>query len=81
MFGNLGAYAVFLPFWSNWDASLQKAFPIGEHVRANFRAELYNFPQHFSYTSIGTTYPSGNFGQVTGATDPRTLQLALRVSF
>jgi hypothetical protein len=53
-FGNLGAYAIHLPFWSNWDASLQKTFPIGEHVRANFRAELYNFPQHFSYTSISS---------------------------
>jgi hypothetical protein len=80
-FGNLGAYAIFLPFYDNWDASLQKSFPITERVKANFRAELYNFPQHFSYTSVSTSFTSSNFGQVTGATDPRTLQLALRLSF
>lgn len=80
-FGNLGAYAITLPRYNNWDASLTKSFPIGERVRANFRAELYNFPQHFSYTTVSTTVTSANFGQVTAATDPRTLQLALRVSF
>jgi hypothetical protein len=80
-FGNLGAYALFYPWFINWDASLQKAFPIGEHVRVNFRAELYNFPNHLSYTAVSTTVGSSNFGQVTGATDPRTLQLALRFSF
>ncbi len=80
-FGNLGAYAIYAPWFNNWDASLQKSFPITERVRANFRAELYNFPNHLSYTSISTSVGSANFGQVTGATDPRTLQLALRVSF
>ncbi len=80
-FGNMGAFALYYPWFDNWDASLQKAFPIGERVRANFRAELYNFPNHLSYTAISTTVGSANFGQVTGATDPRTLQLALRLSF
>ncbi len=80
-FGNLGAFAIFAPNFNNWDASLQKSFPITERVKANFRAELYNFPNHLSYTSISTSVGSTNFGQVTGATDPRTLQLALRVSF
>ena len=54
-FGNLGAYALFYPHFNNWDASLQKSFPITEYVRANFRAELYNFPNHLSYTSLSTT--------------------------
>ena len=80
-FGDMGAYALFYPWFINWDASLQKAFPIRERVRLNFRAELYNFPNHLSYTSVSTTVGSSNFGQVTGATDPRTLQLALRLSF
>jgi hypothetical protein len=80
-FGNLGAYALFYPWYNNWDASLQKSFPITEKVQARFRAELYNFPNHLSYTTVSTTVGSSNFGQVTGATDPRTLQLALRLSF
>lgn len=80
-FGNLGAFAIYYPFFANWDCSLQKAFPITERVRANFRAELYNLPNHLSYTSAATTVGATNFGQITAATDPRTLQLALRVSF
>jgi hypothetical protein len=80
-FGNMGAFALTYPWFINWDASLQKAFPIGERVTANFRAELYDFPNHLSYTTVSTTVGSSNFGQVTGATDPRTLQLALRLSF
>ncbi len=80
-FGNLGAYAIFSPVFINWDSSLQKKFPIGERVSASLRAELYNVPNHLSYTGISTVVGNANFGQVTGATDPRTLQLALRVSF
>jgi hypothetical protein len=80
-FGNLGAYAIYQPLYANWDVSTQKAFPIGERVQASLRAELYNFPNHFSYTTISTTVGSANFGQATAATDPRTLQLALKLSF
>lgn len=80
-FGNLGAYAICYPLFNNWDASLTKSFPIGEHVRVRFRAELYNVPNHLSYTTVSTSFGSSNFGQVTGATDPRTLQLALHVNF
>jgi hypothetical protein len=80
-FGNLGAYTIFYPLYNNWDVSLTKSFPIGERVSAKFRAELYNFPNHLSYTNISSQVGNSNFGQITGATDPRTLQLALRLSF
>ena len=80
-FGNVGAYAIFYPLYNNWDVSLTKSFPIGERVSAKFRAELYDFPNHMSYTNISMQVGSSNFGQITGATDPRTLQLALRLSF
>ncbi len=80
-FGNLGAYALWYPFYSNWDVSTSKAFPIGEKVQASLRAELYNFPNHFSYTTISPTVGAANFGQATAATDPRTLQLALKLNF
>jgi hypothetical protein len=80
-FGNLGAFAIYQPLYANWDVSTQKAFPIGERVSASLRAELYNFPNHFSYTTISPTFGAANFGQATAATDPRTLQLALKLSF
>jgi hypothetical protein len=80
-FGNLGAYAIFYPFFNNWDATLQKSFRVTERLRTDFRAEFFNFPNHLSYTGLSTTVGSSTFGQVTGATDPRTMEFALRFSF
>lgn len=80
-FGNLQAYGLFLPFFNNWDASVQKDFRLTERIRTDFRAEFFDFPNHLSYTTIGTTVGASNFGRVTAATDPRTVEFALRVSF
>ena len=80
-FGNLGRNSIFGSGTNNWDASLQKAFRITERIRTDFRAEFFNFPNHLSFTSVGTTLGASNFGQVTAATDPRTLEFALRLSF
>jgi Carboxypeptidase regulatory-like domain/TonB-dependent Receptor Plug Domain len=84
-YGNLGAYAIWGPGTNNWDASLQKSFNIGERVKADFRAEFYDFPNHLSYFTVNTggisATTASSFGQVTAATDPRTLQFALRISF
>ena len=80
-FGNLGAYAIFGPPTYNFDAAIQKDFPFHERIHTNFRAEFFNFPNHLSYTTVNTTVASSNFGQVTAATDPRTIEFAIRVSF
>jgi hypothetical protein len=84
-FGNLGAYAIWGPGTNNWDASLQKSFRATERFRADFRAEVYDFPNHLSYFNVATgsysATPPANFGQITGTTDPRTLQFALRLMF
>jgi hypothetical protein len=80
-FGNLGAFALYYPFFNNWDASVQKSFRLTERIRTDFRAEFFDFPNHLSYTAVSSTVGSSNFGQVTGATDPRTMEFALRLSF
>ncbi len=84
-FGNLGAYSIFGPPTKNWDASVQKGFPVGEHVNASFRAEVYDFPNHLSFFGVNTgsfsATPPSSFGQVSSTTDPRTVQFALRLSF
>ena len=46
-----------------------------------FRTEMYNAPHHFSYFGVATTVGAANFGQVTSANDPRTLQFGLRFGF
>jgi hypothetical protein len=80
-FGNLGAYAIHYPFFNNWDVTAQKNFRVTERLRTDFRAEFFNFPNHLSYTALSTTVGSSTFGQVSGATDPRTLEFALRITF
>lgn len=98
-FGNLGYDAIKGPLFNNWDATLQKNFPIHEDVGLEFRAEMFNVPNHLSPFTIGGTlgtYASGtyqpnfspttgayqnSFGQVTGTTDPRTMEFALRLHF
>lgn len=80
-FGNLGRNVVRGPGTNNWDASLQKNFQVTERVRFQFRAEFYNAPHHFSWIGVGTTLGAGNFGQITSAGDPRSLQFGLRADF
>lgn len=80
-FGNLGRNVVIGPGTNNWDVSLQKEFRIGERALAEFRAEFYNAPHHFSYWGVNATFGAAGFGEVNSASDPRTLQLALRLQF
>lgn len=90
-FGNLGAYAVHLPLWNNWNASVSKNFPTGERLRWYFRFEVYNFPNHMSVYSVNTgsfngvradgTSVTANWGYVSGMTSPRTMQASMRMTF
>ena len=94
-FGSLGAYNIFLPRWQNWNLSLTKSFPIHEKFSAYFRFECYNLANHLSIYSVNTGAFNGystsaagvlssttaNWGQVSGTTDPRTMQASLRISF
>ncbi|MEK7406558.1 MAG: TonB-dependent receptor [Acidobacteriota bacterium] len=80
-FGNLGRNVVIGPGTNNWDVSLQKTFRIIERFSTEFRAEFYNAPNHFSYWGVGGTLGTAAFGQVSSASDPRILQLALRTEW
>jgi hypothetical protein len=80
-FGSLQAFGIKGPRFNNWDASLQKTFPLGETTGLDFRVEMFNFPNHFSEFGLSTQLKAGNFGQVTSTTDPRTVEFALRFNF
>ncbi len=94
--GNLGAYNIYLPLWQNWNASLTKSFPIRERFNMLFKFEVYNVANHLSVYSVNTgsfngystnattgvtTSTTANWGQVAGTTDPRTMQVAMRITF
>ncbi len=80
-FGNLQAYGIKGPHYDNWDASVSKTFPIWEQVGIDFRAEMFNVPNHLSAFTVSNTLGASNFGQVTATTDPRTMEFALKVHF
>jgi hypothetical protein len=77
------------PGRENWNISLFKNFPFNEDRGTNlqFRAEFFNIWNHPQWVGdalnggISTNYGAGNFGAVTSAYDPRTIQLALKFSF
>jgi hypothetical protein len=82
-FGSLGRNTGVGPGYANLDLSVFKAFPMpySEHHRVEFRLECFNSLNRVNLGNPNTTYTSSLFGRITGANDPRILQLGLRYSF
>jgi outer membrane receptor protein involved in Fe transport len=87
--GNMGRNSKLGPGFFNTDAAIQKNFPIHESILAQFRMDAYNVFNHINPGyGVGPTVPvdSGdqyiNSGQgVNGYTNPRKLQLSVRIQF
>ncbi len=79
------------PRYSDVDLSLNKHFPIYERLAIEFRAEAYNVFNHTNFDLPGTLNPGtigtaditnpGQFGVITTTSDPRQMQLSLRIEF
>ena len=87
-FGNLGAFNVFLPRWINVNTSLVKSFysHVRDHeLKWDARIEGYNLANHLVTTGVnvgGFTGPTqANWGQKTGTTPPRSMQMSVRLNF
>ena len=93
-FGSLGAYNIYLPRWINWNASIAKSLYKREHFRADLRLEIYNVANHLSVTGVNTGGFNGvstvsgqvvsstaNWGAESGTTNPRNMQISLRLAF
>lgn len=87
--GNTKRFSVRGPGRDNWNLSLFKNFLFSESRGSNlqFRAEFFNVWNHTQFIGDGSNggisnnFGSSNFGQVTSANDPRTIQLALKLYF
>jgi len=85
--GNLGRNTFVGPKLFDVDMSLFKNFRITERVALQFRAESFNMFNHTNFKLPGANFANnnridhGNFGQASGAFDPRELQFGLKLSF
>jgi hypothetical protein len=77
------------PGRDNWSLSLFKNFGLSQERGSNiqFRAEFFNVWNHTQFignaalNGISKNLGASDFGKITGAYDPRTVQLALKLSF
>ncbi len=94
--GNLPRNAFNGPAFFNWDLAILKAFPITESKELEFRAEMFNAPNHPTFAVGNPNYAVSNtgaspsdmyindpkFGVATStASTPRIIQLGLRFMF
>lgn len=86
--GNTPPNNVFGPGHDNWNLSFFKNFLFSERpISLQFRAELFNAWNHTQWIGdtqnggINTSFGGSNFGAITKAADPRTIQLALKFFF
>lgn len=80
-YGNAGRNLVRGPGIDKWDISLFKNFAIRENARLQLRWETFNAFNHSNFDAVSFNFGAGNFGQVTSARDPRTMQIGAKVEF
>jgi len=81
-FGNQGVNLLRADGIVNLDLSLLRDFRLpGEDRRIQFRAEFLNLPNHPNFLIPGRVLGAQNFGVVSAARSPRSIQLGLRLVY
>ncbi|MFB3825181.1 MAG: carboxypeptidase regulatory-like domain-containing protein [Bryobacteraceae bacterium] len=80
-FGNAGRGIVRADGRAGFDLSLNKNFTFAESRYVQFRGELFNAFNHPDFAPPNHSLGSSSFGSIADATDPRTIQLGLRILF
>lgn len=80
-FGDVGRNTLIGPGAWNIDSGFVKLTPITERVRSEFRVEMFNLFNHPNFNNPTANETSGNFGRILGASSPRVLQFALKLTF
>ena len=80
-FGNSGRNILFGPGFRSMDLKIGKNFYVGEDVRIEFRAEMFNFTNtpHFGLPASRINLPQA--GQIRSAGEPRRVQFGLKLIF
>jgi hypothetical protein len=81
-FGNAGRNLVRGPGAWNVDMAISRGFAVTEKIKLNVRGEIFNTFNHARFNNPGVNLNSGNtFGVITGALDPRIMQVAGKLTF
>ncbi len=81
MFGNAGRNILLQPGVANIDFATYKRFRIREGISTQFRFEAFNFFNTPHFGAPNAQFGNRNFGRITSAGRPRTLQFGLKVVF
>ncbi|HET8781678.1 MAG TPA: carboxypeptidase regulatory-like domain-containing protein [Pyrinomonadaceae bacterium] len=87
-FGNLGRNVIIGPTFNNIDFSVMKTTNLGERVRVQFRAEVFDLFNHANFGRPGNTVGTPSFGRITSTRFPtgesgssRQIQFALKLIY
>ena len=80
-FGNSGKNILRGPRYFDTDMGLIKNFSVVESTTLQFRAEFFNVFNNVNFNLPQNYLGTASTGQITSASDPRILQLALKLSF
>jgi hypothetical protein len=79
--GNESRNVILGPPTTRFDATLAKNIRFGESKSLQLRWEVFNIFNHTNFTTLNLSIVSATFGAVTGARDPRTMQLGAKFIF
>jgi len=80
--GNASRNPVRGPAYRDGDIALLKHTAIGDRMDAEFRAEVFNLTNTPAFAQPNGSYGAAAFGSISStATDPRVVQVALRLSY
>jgi len=81
-FGNSARNLLFGPGDIVFDVSVLKDTAITERLKAQFRAEFFNMPNHANFNNPGANISvAATLGRITSAGDPRQIQFGLKLIF
>jgi hypothetical protein len=80
-FGNAGRSILAGPGIFSLDLGMYKTFRLNERFKLQFRSELFNAFNHPNFDGPDRDVTSGSYGVISGASDGREIQFALKLLF
>ena len=80
-YGNAGRNLLYGPGSETVNFSIFKNFPIRERLKFQFRFETFAFLNRTNFSNPSSTFGTGTFGNITGASGNRNIQLGAKLLF